>query len=95
MIDRSSRYLDSDRLTYRMPDGTEAIYFRRRLVPQAASCTVIGQATVMDKSRLDLIAAQTLGDPLTAWRIADANAAIDPADLTAVTGRVLRVPTPY
>ena len=44
--------------------------------------------------RLDLITARTLGDPEQFWRICDANNTMNPSDLTAETGRVLRVPVP-
>jgi hypothetical protein len=50
--------------------------------------------TVTQGDRLDLIAARTIGDPEQFWRVCNANNALDPFDLPAGLGRVLRVPIP-
>jgi hypothetical protein len=50
--------------------------------------------TVAQSDRLDLIASRTLGDSEQFWRVADANNAMHPLDLTEVVGRVLRIPLP-
>lgn len=42
--------------------------------------------------RLDLVANRTLRDPLQAWRIADANTAMDPLALTRRAGATLQIP---
>ncbi len=49
---------------------------------------------VGDDDRLDLVAYRYLGDPLAAWRLADANNALNPAELTANPGDIVVVPTP-
>jgi len=49
---------------------------------------------VIEGDRLDLITARTLSDPEQFWRIADANDAMDPTDLTNEPGSRLRIATP-
>jgi hypothetical protein len=44
--------------------------------------------------RPDLLAMRTFADPLAFWRLADANLLLDPWDLVAVPGRVIRLPSP-
>jgi hypothetical protein len=52
------------------------------------------QHTIGQVDRLDVMAAQYLGDPQLFWRICDANGAMRPEDLTATVGRVLRICLP-
>jgi hypothetical protein len=54
----------------------------------------IAEVTVNDPDRLDLITARTIGAPEQFWRIADANSAMNPFDLTAEPGEVVNVPAP-
>jgi nucleoid-associated protein YgaU len=89
----SERYLDSEPLE--LADGSRRIaYSRRRFLPQGRLMPVAQEVTVVESDRLDLIAWRTLGDTEQYWRIADANDALDPAALTAVPGRRLRIPLP-
>jgi nucleoid-associated protein YgaU len=67
---------------------------QRRFVPQPEQLAQLQQHTVVQGDRLDVIAAQYLGDPELFWRIADANRAMRAEDLTAVIGRVLRICLP-
>ena len=93
-----SRYADVPVLTTTsVADGEqrEVRYLgRRRLV--AGDTRVLALHVVSAGDRLDLVAASQLGDPLAAWRIADANLALDPFQLTAqdAEGDVLVVPFP-
>jgi nucleoid-associated protein YgaU len=64
------------------------------LLPAGESLPLLVEVTVQPGERLDLITARTLGDPLQFWRIADANNAMDPQELAAEPGTVLRVPVP-
>jgi hypothetical protein len=89
-----SRYSRTGQAVLRTADGQEIPYLLRRFVPQPTSIRLGGTVTVVQGDRLDLIAARTLGDPLLAWRIADANAAMDPSAMTAAPGRVLIFPAP-
>ena len=91
-----SRYYGTTTLSYVSPTGEAITYLARRIVPQPGppNFATIGQHTVRQSDRLDLIAAKYLGDPLIFWLICDANGAIDPDDLTATPGRVLNITTP-
>ena len=46
------------------------------------------------QDRPDLLGAKYLGDPLLYWRIADANAVVDPNELTDTLGRRVDIPLP-
>ena len=94
MFDYKSRYYNLETVKLQLPDGREAVYNRRRFLPKGTSLPLLVEVTVTEGDRLDLITARTLGDPEHFWRVADANDAMNPFDLTAETGRVLRVPVP-
>lgn len=76
------------------PATREVRYLRRRQPPSPPTQPPLARHRVADGDRLDLIAARYLGDPLASWRIADANAALDPVAVTATPGDVVVVPTP-
>jgi hypothetical protein len=90
MFDKSSRYAALARATIAVPgpDGEPrtVVYVRRRFIPPPESHTPLLRYVVRAGDRLDLIAARQIGDPAQFWRIADANGAQDPLDLTAVAG---------
>ena len=94
MFEPSSRYysIETDRWT--TVDGEQIVYKRRRFLPQGESLPLLMEVWVTQGERLDHITARTLGDPEAFWRIADANNAMNPDDLTAEPGRALRVPVP-
>lgn len=94
MFEPSSRYYTLATTTYTTADGQQITYVRRRMLPQAERLPTLVEITVIDGDRLDLIAARTLGDAQQFWRICDAQNAMNPPDLTAEPGRVLRVPIP-
>jgi len=94
MFDYKSRYYNLETVKLTLPDGREAVYKRRRFLPDGASMPLLAEVTVRDSDRLDLISYRTLGDPLQFWRVADANDAMNPFELTDEPGRVLRVPVP-
>lgn len=91
-----SRYYRSATLQYTGPDGGAVTYLVRRLVPRpgAPNFATVAQHTVKRGDRLDLLAANYLGDPLIYWLICDANGAIRPNDLLQRTGRTLSITTP-
>jgi nucleoid-associated protein YgaU len=91
-----SRYYAFNVQQYTAPNGQVIAYLARRIVPQpgAPNFATISQHTVHQGDRLDLIAAEYLGDPLMSWLICDANGAIRPHDLVATVGRVLAITTP-
>lgn len=90
----TSRYHGIETAELETPAGGTIVYLRRRFVPPPEHFDLLLLHTVSDGDRLDIIAAQHLGDPEQAWRIADANAALDRAALTADVGRRLRITLP-
>ena len=75
-------------------DGTEVVYLRRRFIPPPERFALIQEHVVSEGERLDLIAHEYLGDPEQFWRIADANGAMRPEELTEEVGRRLRITLP-
>jgi hypothetical protein len=94
MFDPTSRYYTKATATYTTPDGREITYVRRRFLPQGNDLPLLVEETVIDGDRLDLLTARTLGDPEQFWRVADANNAMNPFDLTAEPGSTVRVAVP-
>jgi hypothetical protein len=94
----ASRYAGAKPLTYTSPKGVRVRYLPPRVLPQVpppgAPGAPSGYAAVAatERHRLDLVAQRTLRDPLLAWRIGDANAAMDPFALVAVPGTLLAIP---
>jgi nucleoid-associated protein YgaU len=91
-----SRYYGSSTLTYTAPNGQSVTYLARRFVPQpgAPNYSTVAQHTVKQGDRLDLIAANYLGDPLMFWLLCDANGAVRPDALVETPGTVLKITTP-
>jgi hypothetical protein len=94
MFDYTSRYYNLETATLELTGGRVLSYKRRRFLPQGDQMTLLVEVVVTEGDRLDLITARTLGDPEHFWRVADANNALNPFDLTAEVGRRLRVPLP-
>jgi hypothetical protein len=94
MFDPNSRYYNLKTLTVQTPEGISIPYKARRILPRGELMPQLAQVTVVEGDRLDQIAARTLSDPEQLWRIADANNAMDPLDLTRQPGSVLRIGLP-
>ena len=94
MFDFTSRYYTIETAIYVMPDGREIAYKRRRFLPQGENMPLLAEVVVAQGDRLDLITARTLGVPEAFWRVADADNAMNPFDLTEEPGRRLRIPMP-
>ncbi|MEU9608448.1 LysM domain-containing protein [Streptomyces sp. NPDC048057] len=94
MFEPSSRYHAVPTATRTLADGRTVTYLRRRFLPQSDELTGVGEHVVKAGERLDHIAARRYGDPEQSWRIADANRAVRPDDLTAPPGRRLRIALP-
>jgi hypothetical protein len=94
MFNYQSRYYNLETVKLTLPDGREAVYKRRRFLPRGSAMPLLVEVSVTEGDRLDLITARTLGDPEHFWRVADANTAMNPFDLTTEVGRVLRVAVP-
>lgn len=87
----NSRYVFTGTRTWTAPDGTPIAYLDRRFVPHPEALAGIAWRTVAAGDRLDSVAAAALGDPELSWRVADANRAMLPRDLTDVPGTALRI----
>jgi hypothetical protein len=94
MFDYTSRYAAIESATLTTEDGRTVSYVRRRFLPPLDTQQIVAEVTVSDPDRLDLITARTVGAPEQFWRIGDANAALNPFDLTATPGERVRVPAP-
>jgi hypothetical protein len=94
MFDQSSRYYTMETTTHTTRDGHTLAYKRRRFLPRGEGMPLLGEISVAQGDRLDLIAARTLGDPLHFWRICDANNAMNPSKLTEEPGAILLIPVP-
>jgi len=94
MFEPTSRYHQIETATYKTPENRTIRYVKRRFLPKGTDMPLLVEVTMTEGDRLDLITAQKLGDPEQFWRICDANNAMNPFDLTAEIGTVLRVPIP-
>jgi hypothetical protein len=90
----TSRYTSVPTTTYTNPDGREIVHLTRRFAPPPETLAMVREHIVQAGDRIDTIAAQQIGDPEQYWQVADANAAFDPAALTTVFGRRLRITLP-
>lgn len=90
----TSRYYGIDTATMVLPDGRQVSYLLRRFVPAPERFADLSVHVVGQDERIDRLAASYLGDPLAFWRIADANAAMQPEQLTAELGRRVRIALP-
>ena len=89
----TSRYAATETAIYVTPRGVEVAYLRRRVVPPMERFDTIGAHVVVAGDRLDILAAQVLGDPEQFWRLCDANGAMLPDELLEI-GRTLRITMP-
>lgn len=90
----TSRYYGIDTTTLIGADGRTIVYLRRRFVPAPDRFALLQLHVVTKGERLDNITAKYMDDPQAFWRIADANAAMRPDELTETPGRVLRITLP-
>lgn len=90
----SSRYVETE-IASTMIDGEEVRHYRRRFIPAAEDHSVTHEHEVQGSERLDLIANSELGDAELWWRVADANGAVRPRELTDRAGRRLRISLPF
>ena len=91
----SSRYQGVGLGLYAPPGGGPAIaYVLRRFIPQMRDIGVAGTHIVQSGERPDLLGARLLGDSELYWRIADANAVVDPFELTDTIGLRVTIPLP-
>jgi len=94
MFNQTSRYVNLGNATFALPDGRIVTYKRRRFLPQGTAMPLLGQVTVAQGDRPDLLAARVLGDPEQFWRLCDANDALKPDELIEEPGAILRIALP-
>jgi len=90
----TSRYYGFETLKIRLPNGAKVVYLKRRFLPQPENFALLEEHTVTEGERLDNITAKHLGDPEQFWRVADANRALRPEELTETVGRRIRITLP-
>lgn len=78
----------------RRPGDARVVYVRRRFIPAPGTLGLAARHVVSALDRPDLLGARYLGDALLYWRIADANAVVDPHELTDTLGRRVVIPQP-
>ena len=81
-------------LLQRRPDDPGVAYVRRRFMPAPNALTIAARHVVGAGDRPDLLGAKYFGDALLYWRIADANAVVDPNELTDTLGRRVDIALP-
>ena len=78
----------------RRPGEPGLVYVRRRFIPALSTMSIAARHVVSALERPDSLGARHLGDPLLYWRIADANAVVDPNELTDTLARRVAIPLP-
>ncbi|BDC51032.1 hypothetical protein F183_A33480 [Bryobacterales bacterium F-183] len=94
MFDSNSRYANLPVLVHTTEDGRVITYVSRRFLPESNSLPSLGEITTQAGDRPDLVAYRGLGDPLAFWMVADANDAMDPAEICDEPGENVRIPVP-
>jgi hypothetical protein len=95
-----SRYSGATTDTVVADDGgggtREVAYLLTRVPLDPAATAPLAWHRVAPDDRLDLLATRYLGDPAAAWRICDANFALDPDALIGpdAASRVVVIPVP-
>ena len=96
MFDKSSRYYNLETATYEAGGTTGESrlvrYKRRRFIPAPGDPAATIGHIVVEGDRPDMIAARYAGDPLLFWRVADANLARRPRELTDYPGVSIKIP---
>jgi hypothetical protein len=90
----TSRYYGIQTVTLKAADGRTIAFLQRRFVPPPDRFALLQEHVVAEGERLDHIAAKYFGDAEAFWRIADANSAMRPEELTETIGRRLRITLP-
>jgi hypothetical protein len=94
MFGRQSRYFSIETAIHTAADGREIVYVKRRFLPPRSAFMEVAEHVVTRGDRLDNVTARFLRDPEQFWRLADANDAMKPEELTDEIGRALVIPLP-
>jgi len=90
----NSRYHNAEVKKLQLPNGDEVAYVARREIPDPDSLSTIGELDVLAGDRPDLMGFRAIGDPEQWWKIADANAVLNPEELTKNVGGTVRITLP-
>jgi hypothetical protein len=90
----TSRYHGIGASVFTRPDGSQVAYLRRRFVPAPERFATLYEVRVDAATRVELVAAQHLGDPEQYYRLCDANGVMQPSALCEPVGRVVRIALP-
>ena len=93
-IPPTSRYFGLETRMLERDDGTKVAYLARRLVPAPERFATLSFHTVVQGERPDHVAAARMGDPEQFWRLCDANAVLNPRQLTDRIGARIRITLP-
>jgi hypothetical protein len=90
----TGRYDGATPASWTGPDGVTVNWLIPPILEPGPTGSSAQTTTVRPEevNRLDLIAARVLGQAGLAWRLAEANDAMDPFDLCRDAGTVLRLP---
>lgn len=94
MFEFTSRYYNLEQQKFETAGGRTITYVKRRFLPQGQEIPVLGEVSIAEGDRLDLITYRTLGDPEQFWQICDANNVMNPIELTEELGSSLVIPLP-
>lgn len=89
-----SRYRGIATVQLTQADGRSVVYVQRRFLPPPENFAPLQTVGVVAGDRLDNLAARHLGDPEQAWRLCDANRAMQPEALVANVGAQLVITLP-
>lgn len=93
MFERNSRYYDLDDLNY-SAGGRQIVYKERRFLPRDSGRPLLLEVDVAQGDRPDLLAARTLQSAGLFWQLCDGNGVMQPFELTARSGRTVRIYLP-
>lgn len=69
-------------------------YKQRRTLPAPGTGTTLVEHLLRQGERLDNITARYLADPTQFWQVCDADIVLQPEELTARPGRLIKIPLP-
>ncbi|HWC85637.1 MAG TPA: hypothetical protein VG388_03795 [Solirubrobacteraceae bacterium] len=91
----TSRYAQTPVQAWDPGAGRPAVpYLGRRFCPPSDTLALLYQARIAQGDRRDVLAWRHLGAAELWWQLADSGGAIDPRELTAMVGAVLRITLP-
>lgn len=90
----NSRYHNAEVKKLKLASGDEVAYIARREIPDSESLSTIGELDVLAGDRPDLMGFRAIGDSEQWWKIADANAVLNPDELTENVGGTVRITLP-